>query len=93
MVPREAATFARGLRNDTTYPSHARVREADFGAAVMHFNFSAMGADFAASARAHQLEVEALRAQQGSVVPQLPRSALKLSLSLSQTQTQTQTQS
>ena len=54
----------RQLRNDTTYPSHARVREQDFVDATMHFNFSQMGVDFAASARAHQLEVEELRAQQ-----------------------------
>ena len=63
-VPTDPSAFAQWIRNDTTYPPHARILEADWEAVVMRYNYSRMGTGFAESARKHQAEVEELRAQQ-----------------------------
>ena len=63
-VPTDPDTFARWIRNDTSYPVHSQIREADFEAVVIRHDFSTMGVDFAASARKHRAEVEEIRRQQ-----------------------------
>jgi hypothetical protein len=61
-VPRDPEEFVKALRNDTfVYPKSAQIREADWAAVVLDFNYSTMGQEFATSAKALQQEVLELR--------------------------------
>ena len=63
-VPRDPDAFVRWLRNDTTYPSFAQIREADWEATVMRYNYSRMGVDFRTAAARHRAEVAEIKARQ-----------------------------
>ena len=63
-VPTDPDEFVRWIRNDTSYPAHAQIREADFEAVLLRHDFSRMGIDFAASARRHQAQIEEMRSHQ-----------------------------
>jgi hypothetical protein len=60
-VPTEPRRFRQWLRNDSaTYPVTAQMSEEDWTAVVLNHNYSAMGAGFAAKARALEAEVRRL---------------------------------
>jgi hypothetical protein len=63
-VPTDPDEFVRWIRNDTSYPAHAQIREADFEAVLLRHDFSRMGLDFATSARRHRAQIEEMRDHQ-----------------------------
>jgi len=63
-VPTDPDEFVRWIRNDTSYPAHAQIREADFEAVLLRHDFSRMGLDFATSARRHRAQIEEMRNHQ-----------------------------
>ena len=63
-VPTDPVDLLGSLRNDSfVYPASAQIRKVDWEAAVLRFNYTAMGRQFTRTARALQEEVRRLRLQ------------------------------
>lgn len=61
-VPTDPEAFASWLRNDTSYLPTAKISEADWASAVLQYNYSTMGNEFAVSARWLEQKVRELKA-------------------------------